>query len=38
MVENLAVIAMVVAVVSCVLSIGYAALYLLDKSVDGGAG
>jgi hypothetical protein len=34
--ENLTVISMVVAVVACILGIGYAALYFLDKSVDGG--
>ena len=31
---NLAVIAMVVATVACVLGIGYAALYVLDKTTD----
>jgi hypothetical protein len=33
---NLTVIVMVVAVVTCVLGIGYAALYRLDKAVDPG--
>jgi hypothetical protein len=31
---NLAVIALVVATVVCVLGIGYAALYVLDKTAD----
>ena len=31
--ENLAVVVMVVAVVTCVLGVGYAALYFLDKQV-----
>jgi hypothetical protein len=34
---NLTVILMVLAVVTCVLSIGYAAIYFLDKAVDPGA-
>lgn len=33
---NLAVIAVVVATVACVLGIGYAALYVLDKAADRG--
>ena len=33
-IANLAVIAMVVATVVCVLGIGYAALYVLDKAAD----
>jgi hypothetical protein len=38
MAENLTVISMVVAVVACVLGIGFAALYFLDKSVDSDVG
>jgi hypothetical protein len=31
--ENLAVVVMVVAVVTCVLGFGYAAIYFLDRTV-----
>jgi len=32
--ENLIVVIMVVAAVTCVLGIGYAAIYFLDRAVD----
>jgi hypothetical protein len=37
MYSNFTVIVMVLVVVTCVLSVGYTALYFLDKSVDRGA-